>query len=97
MIVLAFICLAIFVISLIILVAFDDHPSWDHIAKVTIISLVLGAVFLIIAAVQQDVQERNACEDIGGKYVVVDTHMTVVTTGKVSVPQEIDVYGCVMK
>jgi cytochrome c biogenesis factor len=42
-----------------------------------------------------DKHDRDACQAIGGKYVVVDHETTLIMSGKVLVPVETDVYGCV--
>jgi hypothetical protein len=74
------------------------HFYWNNaelLLLISVISCILAIVIGIVAVSQQEAQNKDACEEIGGSYVVVDTDTTYVLVNNVMMPHEIDVYGCV--
>jgi hypothetical protein len=61
---------------------------------VSSIGLLIGLVLLVIATEKQEEMTRSACENNGGKYVVVGHEQSFIMAGKVLVPTTIEVHGC---
>jgi hypothetical protein len=74
------------------------HFYWNNaelLMLICVISIVLAIVIGFVAVSQQESQNEDACNKIGGSYVVVDTDTTYILVNNVMMPHEIDVYGCV--
>lgn len=67
----------------------------ESVALSGLIALFVGVILLCIGASILYEDEKNACENVGGKYVVVDTETTVISTGDTTTTSNIDIYGCV--
>jgi len=73
--------------GIVLLVVGVDLP--DSLVFLGFTILILGIVLMIAGAIQDEKENKNACEDIGGAYVVIKREYSV------SLKQVVDVYGCV--
>jgi hypothetical protein len=82
------------VISLIVMMATINSIGEEWMVM-SLVGLLVGIILMIAGMVISEEENKNACKNVGGEYVVVDTQMTVVSTGKVTTASEVDIYGCV--